>query len=142
MNQPHPPPTNRIHKRGEKCGLIARMQDLTPKKRMQDLTPKKRLFVNEIGYIGFLADRYIYDAGGMVTKDILDIRRRRRREIDMAETIERLEPDYVVVMSRQSRRFCKGSFATWFSERYELVHVAEPYQTFRKRDRAADGTIS
>ncbi|MCK4547997.1 MAG: DUF2029 domain-containing protein, partial [Candidatus Eisenbacteria sp.] len=30
----------------------------------------QRLFVNEIGYIGFLADRYIYDAGGMVTKDI------------------------------------------------------------------------
>jgi len=97
----------------------------------------KSLLVNEVGYIGYLADRHICEMAGIVSPEILAIRKEQFREVEVCDVVKRLAPDFVVLMGCQRRAIARGSSEAWFCESYSCVLEAHPYYTFRKRETQA-----
>ncbi|MFH1144157.1 MAG: hypothetical protein V1774_06410 [Candidatus Eisenbacteria bacterium] len=92
--------------------------------------PTSRLLVNEIGYIGYLADRHVYDMAGIVTPEVLRLRKHAAGEIDVPELIRRFAPDYVVVTGPFKRDAVLESVTGKAIEPYRLVLEARPCYTF------------
>jgi hypothetical protein len=91
---------------------------------------ESRLLVNEIGYIGYLADRYIYDMAGIVTPEILAQRKQTRGEIDVPALMQRYEPDYVVVTGPSKRAAVQASVESGEIADYGIALEAPPCFTF------------
>jgi hypothetical protein len=99
-----------------------------------------RALVNEIGYIGYLADHYIYDMAGIVTPEILAMRKASPVDIDVPDMAARLAPEFIVVTRGQRRAELIAAMDTGDGPRYRLVLSAPPCYTFARVDTDASAT--
>jgi len=92
----------------------------------------KRSLVNEIGYIGYLADHYIYDMAGIITDEILKMRKANPADIDVPELAEHFAPDFIVVTRGRKRADLVEAMGAGRGPRYRLVLSAPPCYTFER----------
>jgi hypothetical protein len=94
--------------------------------------PDCTIMLHEIGYIGFLADRYVYDMAGIVSTEILE-HRQKQWSFDPALVVNKYEPDYLVVPAKWWRQIRESDYSSWFSDHYNCVLETPMYYTFQKR---------
>jgi hypothetical protein len=59
------------------------------------MAPGEIAYMEPIGYIGYFSDRLIYDWPGLITPEVVALRR--KRKVDQTNTIQYLMPDWIVL---------------------------------------------
>ena len=95
--------------------------------------PDDTLFVVEIGCIGYFADRYVYDMGGLVSPEIQALRRRSWDLGEAPNLVKRFWPDWIVVNDIHLLKLLHSEPEGWFEDRYALEFRTYLYFTYRKR---------
>jgi hypothetical protein len=91
------------------------------------------LLVWEVGYVGYLNDRYTQEVAGIVSPRIFRLRRQDPRLGEPAALIARFRPRFVVLPSRRDD-LQSGPFAEWLRGSYDLVVTTPIYRTYQRRD--------
>ena len=90
------------------------------------------ILVEEIGYIGYLADRPILDLAGIVTPEILTLRRGREEGEVVDEIVARWNPGSMALRAAKARRFAESRPDGPFAQRYRAVLETRPYAVYER----------
>ena len=82
--------------------------------------PGDRLFVVEIGCIGYYADRYVYDLGGLISPEIQAMRRIDWGLGEAPALVQRYRPEWVVVNDIHLLKILASEPEGWFEREYRL----------------------
>jgi hypothetical protein len=66
--------------------------------------PDATLLVDEVGMIGYTAQRYVWDLDGIVSREFLELRKSKGWWCSVGEIAESLSPDYVVLAKAPARQ--------------------------------------
>jgi hypothetical protein len=104
----------------------------------ENTSPSDTLLVREIGYIGFLADRYILDQAGIVSPPVLKLRLEDVSNGEPIRLIRRFRPQFVVERATFRGEVIQGEHGEWFDENYSRVQKTPWYHTFERIELRAE----
>jgi len=91
------------------------------------------LLVWEVGYIGYLADRYTQEVAGIVSPRVLEALREGHDMADTPMLVRRFRPAFLV-LPPEDEAVRDRRFGPWFAETYERVLETRGYWTYKRRE--------
>ena len=83
--------------------------------------PDARVLVDEMGMIGWRADRVTHDLAGIVAPEILSYYKSRESQVPLCDVLRKFSPDVVVFSSDRSRRLLSDTGAEWVTDNYKVA---------------------
>jgi hypothetical protein len=83
--------------------------------------PDARVLVDELGMIGWRADRFTQDLAGIVSPEILSYYRSRDWQVPLWDILREFSPDVVVFCSGRSSLLLSDTGAKWVTDNYKVT---------------------